>query len=203
MSDLKEAALREEVRAFLEKFPKRGGPVMARAIFDAKDGKNKMLNLIRAQRNADAENISAQNYYETQMEVGDGQSIKIRVYNAEPERPKTALIYLHGGGWTIGSAQTCAKVSSDFAYCLFLLVNIGLGTILRENNPVIWEILLHTCYPFFYVANLASIPTEIMIDTLNISVQVRLLIYHRISIDGSSKTIRIFRFGQVIQFGGQ
>lgn len=26
MSDLKEAALREEVRAFLEKFPKRGGP---------------------------------------------------------------------------------------------------------------------------------------------------------------------------------
>lgn len=50
---------------------------MARAIFDAKDGKNKMLNLIRAQRNAGAENISAQNYYETQMEVGDGQSIKI------------------------------------------------------------------------------------------------------------------------------
>lgn len=98
MSDLKDVALREEVRAFLEKFPKRGGPVMARAIFDAKDGKNKMLNLIRAQRNAGAENISAQNYYETQMEVGDGQSIKIRVYNAEPERPKTALIYLHGGG---------------------------------------------------------------------------------------------------------
>ena len=115
MSDLKEAALREEVRAFLEKFPKRGGPVMARAIFDAKDGKNKMLNLIRAQRNAGAESISTQNYFETPMEVGDGQSIKIRVYNAEPERPKTALIYLHGGGWTIGSAQTCAKVCSDFS----------------------------------------------------------------------------------------
>ena len=115
MSDLKEAALREEVRAFLEKFPKRGGPVMARAIFDAKDGKNKMLNLIRAQRNAGAENISTQNYFETPIEVGNGQSIKIRVYNAEPERPKTALIYLHGGGWTIGSAQTCAKVCSDFS----------------------------------------------------------------------------------------
>ena len=95
---------------------------MARAIFDAKDGKNKMLNLIRAQRNAGAENISAQNYYETQMEVGDGQSIKIRVYNAEPERPKTALIYLHGGGWTIGSAQTCAKVSSDFAKYFTVIV---------------------------------------------------------------------------------
>lgn len=122
MSDLKDVALREEVRAFLEKFPKRGGPVMARAIFDAKDGKNKMLNLIRAQRNAGAENISAQNYYETQMEVGDGQSIKIRVYNAEPERPKTALIYLHGGGWTIGSAQTCAKVSSDFAKYFTVIV---------------------------------------------------------------------------------
>lgn len=26
------------------------------------------------------------------------------------------------------------KVSSDFAYCLFLLVNIGLGTILRETT---------------------------------------------------------------------
>lgn len=115
MSDLKEAALREEVRAFLEKFPKRGGPVMARAIFDAKDGKNKMLNLIRAQRNAGAESISTQNYFETPIEVGNGQSIKIRVYNAEPERPKTALIYLHGGGWTIGSAQTCAKVCSDFS----------------------------------------------------------------------------------------
>ena len=108
MSDLKEAALREEVRAFLEN-------VMARAIFDAKDGKNKMLNLIRAQRNAGAESISAQNYFETPIEVGNGQSIKIRVYNAEPERPKTALIYLHGGGWTIGSAQTCAKVCSDFS----------------------------------------------------------------------------------------
>ena len=38
--------MKPEVAAFLEKFPKRGGELIARAISDAANGNPRMLNLL-------------------------------------------------------------------------------------------------------------------------------------------------------------
>ena len=110
-----ECPLKPEVSAFLEKFPKRGGELIARAISGAANGNSRMLNLIRAQRIANSEKISGAEFFEESAPLRGGGRMRVRVYNSGARNPKPAVIYLHGGGWTIGAIETCAKVCSDLA----------------------------------------------------------------------------------------
>jgi len=42
-------------------------------------------------------------------------SVRIRVYDPAPHGPKPALIYLHGGGWTLFSLDTHDRVMREYA----------------------------------------------------------------------------------------
>ena len=110
-----ECPLKPEASAFLEKFPKRGGELIARAISGAANGNSRMLNLIRSQRIANSEKISGAEFFEESAPLRGGGRMRVRVYNSGARNPKPAVIYLHGGGWTIGAIETCAKVCSDLA----------------------------------------------------------------------------------------
>ena len=41
---------------------------------------------------------------------GPAGSIPVRVYHPGPERPQPALVYIHGGGWVVGSIDTHDKI---------------------------------------------------------------------------------------------
>ena len=107
--------LKPEGAAFLEKFPKRGGELTARAVADAMGGKTRMLNLMRSQRIANSDRAPIGGFFEESAPLRGGGRMRVRVYNSCAQKPKPAVIYLHGGGWTIGAIETCAKVCSDLA----------------------------------------------------------------------------------------
>ncbi|HZF26285.1 MAG TPA: alpha/beta hydrolase [Steroidobacteraceae bacterium] len=52
--------------------------------------------------------------FERQVPVAGG-TIRIRVYDPAPSGPKPALIYMHGGGWTIFSIDTHDRVMREYA----------------------------------------------------------------------------------------
>ena len=41
--------------------------------------------------------------------------VRVRLYDPTPDRPKPALIYLHGGGWTLFSLDTHDRVMREYA----------------------------------------------------------------------------------------
>jgi len=41
--------------------------------------------------------------------------VRVRFYDPDPDRPKPALIYLHGGGWTFFSLDTHDRVMREYA----------------------------------------------------------------------------------------
>ncbi|WP_286133582.1 MULTISPECIES: alpha/beta hydrolase fold domain-containing protein [unclassified Bacillus (in: firmicutes)] len=41
-----------------------------------------------------------------QIQVGQDESIKIRIYTPEGEGPLPVFVYYHGGGWVIGDSET-------------------------------------------------------------------------------------------------
>ena len=47
--------------------------------------------------------------------AGNGHDIRIRVYHADPARPRPTLVYLHGGGWVMFSLQTHDRVMRELA----------------------------------------------------------------------------------------
>lgn len=51
---------------------------------------------------------------EIQVPCGEG-SVRIRVLDPQGEGPKPALVYLHGGGWTIFSIDTHDRLMREYA----------------------------------------------------------------------------------------
>ncbi|HZF17779.1 MAG TPA: alpha/beta hydrolase fold domain-containing protein [Steroidobacteraceae bacterium] len=45
-----------------------------------------------------------------------GASARIRIYDPAPTEPKAAMIYLHGGGWTLFSLDTHDRLMREYAY---------------------------------------------------------------------------------------
>lgn len=45
-----------------------------------------------------------------------GGTVRVRIYDPTPARPKPALIYLHGGGWTIFSLDTHDRLMREYAH---------------------------------------------------------------------------------------
>lgn len=110
--------LKPEVETFMQKFPKRSGQLTAKAIAMAKKGDCHMLNLIRSQRLANADKFENEGFFEENIQISDGRRLRVRIYNiynSDAKTPKPAVIYLHGGGWTIGAIETCTRISVDLA----------------------------------------------------------------------------------------
>lgn len=52
---------------------------------------------------------------EKAVPTGDGKTVRIRLLDPTPQGPKPALLYLHGGGWTIFSIDTHDRIMREYA----------------------------------------------------------------------------------------
>lgn len=103
----KNSLMRKEADAFLIRMGTELQPGQRDAILEAIDGDNKKLGQIRNARNS-------QPVYPKNVKVTHPTS-KTRLYtNTETGvGNKPLLIYLHGGGWTIGSLNSCARFCGE------------------------------------------------------------------------------------------
>lgn len=95
--------MRQEADAFLAGMPADLQHRQAEAVRKAIDGDTEALNAVRASRNSEptlSANVAARMLTD-----------RLRLY--EPvdgnDAPLPALVYLHGGGWTFGSLNSCAR----------------------------------------------------------------------------------------------
>lgn len=113
--DLK-SDLFEEAKIFLQTFTPRRTEIMCKAIEQAAGGNGKMLKAIRDFRAAPCKPIE---YVETRDIAipSEGGAIETRIYSKKTEDPsqKPMLLYLHGGGWTIGNIDSCADFCQNVA----------------------------------------------------------------------------------------
>ena len=127
----------EEADAFSKKFSQKFSELMVRAIRDARAGKTGMLNIIRSQRSAMPSDIAPVEFRDFFIE-GKAGKIRARLH-VPPEMPSAEassplLIYAHGGGWTIGSIESCESACSQIAKkssCLVLSFDYRLA----PENP--------------------------------------------------------------------
>lgn len=52
---------------------------------------------------------------ERRIPFGGGDSVRVRIHDPGPEGGKAALIYLHGGGWTLFSLDTHDRLMREYA----------------------------------------------------------------------------------------
>ena len=69
---------------------------------------------------------------EQDLSVGDGR-VRVRLHHPSPDSPKPALIYLHGGGWTIFSLDTHDRVMREYAFRADVVV-VGVDYALAPEN---------------------------------------------------------------------
>ena len=113
--DLK-SDLFEEAKIFLQTFTPRRTEIMCKAIEQAAGGSGKMLKAIRDFRAVPCKPIE---YVETRdiAVPSDFGDIPARIYSKKTESSaeKPLLLYLHGGGWTIGDINSCADFCQNVA----------------------------------------------------------------------------------------
>ena len=70
---------------------------------------------------------------------GDGVEVPVRVYTPDVERPLGALVWLHGGGWVIGSIETndatCRSLANE-AQCIVVSVEYRLAPEAKFPAPL-------------------------------------------------------------------
>lgn len=100
---------REEADKFLQNMPVRLQDRQRDAIKMAIDGDNSALQNVRKGRNASL-------VHNENVEAKDISSV-LRLYSLKntTKEKLPLLIYLHGGGWTIGSINSCARFCSELA----------------------------------------------------------------------------------------
>lgn len=103
-------AMREEADAFLRAMPQGLQADQARAVTRAIEGDDTALRAVRAARNQPptlSANVAVREL-----------SATLRLYEpvgTEEGRPLPLLIYLHGGGWTFGSINSCGRFCDAMA----------------------------------------------------------------------------------------
>lgn len=95
--------MRQEADSFLAGMPADLQPRQADAVRKAIEGDTEALRAVRASRNGEPEmsgNVTARMLTD-----------RLRIYEAagSSDTPLPALVYLHGGGWTFGSLNSCAR----------------------------------------------------------------------------------------------
>ena len=98
-----------EADRFLSRMPRDLQQRQERAIRRAMEGDATELQQVRAGRNADVARHPA-------VEVEEVSPV-LRLYTPRQrgEEPLPLLVYLHGGGWTIGSIRSCARFCTELA----------------------------------------------------------------------------------------
>lgn len=107
---LKSAEISAEARRFLTARPADAQQQMASAVIQALDGNFEPLNTLRQSMLIDCpppSGVTVQNL--------ESSGCPIRFYYPAAERSDTVLLYLHGGGWTVGGIEGSAKFCGNFA----------------------------------------------------------------------------------------
>lgn len=118
-------AMQQEAEQFVRHMPAGLQDRQTQAIRDALDGRLEPLQAVRQARNTD-------------HPLPDGVRARyvaphLRLYtpdSASTGNPLPLLVYLHGGGWTFGSIQSCARFCATLAQeasCLVLAVDYRLA----------------------------------------------------------------------------
>ena len=139
---------RHEAESFLSAMPKDLQRRQAEAIRQAIAGNNRLLEGIRASRNRPPELPSVV----TRTPVGDNMVLfRDRRYENDTI---PLLLYFHGGGWTIGSINSCSRFCSEMALngsppnthippaCMIVFQLLKLRrTVLNDGNAMasLWE----------------------------------------------------------------
>ena len=106
--------LTEETATFCKALSPRRTDILHKAITDAENGKTKFLEIARKQR---ADNFKIQQNLDvyTDYVLNSDEKISLRIYKPKNKNPKFIILYLHGGGWVLGSADSCGRICSDLA----------------------------------------------------------------------------------------
>jgi len=134
------SSLADEVADFMKAFPAHRTEIISKAIADAENGKTRMLDLVRKQRAADFHPDSSLEVRETVFKTDFG-AIPAQTYRLKsaPAARLPALLYIHGGGWVIGSVKSCAKLCADIAMkagCFVAAIDYSLAPETKFPQPV-------------------------------------------------------------------
>lgn len=107
------APLSVEAEAFLKSLSPRWQSTQAKAIAQAIKGDGHLLRLMRSLRQRDAQLPPSSEHVRVESTTVAG--LDAAVYTPRTVEPKGTILYLHGGGWVIGSILTCAQVCCELA----------------------------------------------------------------------------------------
>lgn len=108
--------LSKEAEAYISKIAPNYAKNMSAAIVEAIGGNGKRLNILRSLRLTKAPHLDGLNRVDAEIPSG-AFKIRARLYipNSRSEARIPALLYLHGGGWTIGAIESCELFCQKFA----------------------------------------------------------------------------------------
>ena len=110
--------LHEEARAFLRTRPENLGDVWAKIVRDAVRGDAAELHRVRNGRAGDTPTPEGVNVLDA-----DADGVPVRLYVPESgTAPKKIVLYFHGGGWVIGSVQSCSRFCGALAKAANVIV---------------------------------------------------------------------------------
>lgn len=101
--------MRAEAETFLSSMPQGLQDSQADAIIEAMAGYPEELRNVRQSRNTVHESSPDVEFVQIEGE-GNARGIAMSLFKPEKPQPKPLplLVYLHGGGWTFGSINSCA-----------------------------------------------------------------------------------------------
>ena len=106
-----DSRLNEEARAFLRTREEDLGNRWAKIVRDAISGNSAELRRVRSRRATDTPVPEGVVVVEA-----DANGVPVRLYvPASPAPPKKIVLYFHGGGWVIGSVQSCSRFCGELA----------------------------------------------------------------------------------------
>lgn len=103
-TDLTRGNFHQEAQNFLEKLPKNYSAILLDAISKANSGELSRLKMLRALGGVKSEEIDGVQTSRIEIQTS---SETINTTLIKPDNAKGALLYLHGGGWSMGSAKSC------------------------------------------------------------------------------------------------
>lgn len=149
--------LSQEKSEFLSTLSPRRSDILCKAISDAMQGKTRFLDIARKQRMVDVQIPDSIKYIDIEIEATE-KPIPARLYLPKNAKPKRALLYLHGGGWVIGSPDSCGRICIDICEhlnCAVLAPDYSLAPeikfptqIFESTNAYLW--LLENAEKFGY-----------------------------------------------------
>ncbi|HJK52364.1 MAG TPA: alpha/beta hydrolase fold domain-containing protein, partial [Methanocorpusculum sp.] len=110
--------LNEEARAYLKTRPENLGDVWERIVRDAVGGDTTELSRVRNKRSVETPAPEG-----VEIVDADANGVPVRLYlPVSKNRPKKIILYFHGGGWVIGSIQSCSRFCGELAKATDVIV---------------------------------------------------------------------------------